>query len=55
MFWVFLLVAGGATTFAALGMYAVWFKVLIIVLLIAGFIILGLTGAILWRRTFLRK
>ena len=55
MFWIFLLIAGGAATFAALGMYAVWFKVLIIVLLITGFIILGLTGVILWRHVFLRK
>lgn len=52
MFWIFMLIAGGAATFAALGMYAVWFKVLVIALLAAGVIILGLTGALLWRRVF---
>ena len=52
MFWIFILIAGGAATFAALGMYAVWFKVLSIALLAAGIIILGLTGVLLWRRVF---
>lgn len=55
MFWVFMLIAGGAATFAALGMYAVWFKVLTIALLAAGIIIMGLTGALLWRRVFPKK
>jgi len=52
MFWIFILIAGGAAMFAALGMYAVWFKVLSIALLAAGVIILGLIGALLWRRVF---
>lgn len=52
MFWIFMVIAGGAAAFASLGMYAVWFKVLIIALLAAGITILGLIGALLWRRTF---
>lgn len=52
MFWIFMLIAGGAATFAALGMYAVWFKVLTIALLGAVVIIFGLTGGLLWRRLF---
>jgi len=52
MFWIFMLIAGGAATFTALGMYAVWFKVLTIALLAAGIVILGLIGALLWRRVF---
>ena len=52
MFWIFMLIAGGATTFAALGMYAVWFKVLTIALLAAMVIIIGLTGGLLWQRLF---
>lgn len=52
MFWILMLIAGGAATFAALGMYAVWFKVLTIALLAAVVIILGLTGGLLWRRLF---
>lgn len=52
MFWIFMLIAGGAATFATLGMYAVWFKVLTIALLAAVIIILGLTGGLLWRRLF---
>jgi hypothetical protein len=55
MFWIFMLIAGGAATFAALGMYAVWFKVLSIALLVGGVMILGLTGALLWRRVFLKQ
>lgn len=50
MFWVFMLIAGGAATFAALGMYAVWFKVLTIALLVAAIIILVLTAGLLLRR-----
>lgn len=52
MFWIFMLIAGGAATFAALGMYAVWFKVLIIALFAAMIIILGFAGGLLWRRVF---
>lgn len=52
MFWIFMLIAGGAATFAALGMYAVWFKILMIALMAAGIIILGLSGVLLWRRVF---
>lgn len=52
MFWIFMMLAGVAATFTALGMYAVWFKVLIVALMVAGLIILGLTGALLWRRVF---
>jgi len=52
VFWIFLLIAGGAATFAALGMYAVWFKVLTIALLVAVITILGLTGWLLWRSLF---
>jgi predicted membrane channel-forming protein YqfA (hemolysin III family) len=52
MFWIFMLIAGGAATFAALGMYSVWLKVMTITLLAAGIIILGLIGALLWRRVF---
>ena len=52
MFWIFMLIAGGAATFAALGMYAVWLKVLIVALLVAAIIILGLTGRLLWQRLF---
>ena len=52
MFWIFMLIAGGAATFAALGMYAVWFKVLTVALITAVIIILGLTGGLLWQRLF---
>lgn len=55
MFWVFVLIAGGAATFATLGMYSVWFKVLTMALMIAGLVILGLTGGLLWRRFYSRK
>ena len=50
MFWIFMLIAGVAAIFAVLGMYAVWFKVLTIALLVAMIIILVLTGRLLWRR-----
>lgn len=55
MFWIFMLIAGGAATFAALGMYTVWFKVLSVALLVAGLIILGLTGGLLWRSLFSKQ
>lgn len=55
MFWIFMLITGGAATFAALGMYAVWFKVLTITLLASALIILGLTGALMWRRIHLKR
>lgn len=52
MFWMFMLLAAGAATFSALGMYAVWFKVLTISLHTAAIIILGLSGVLIWRRLF---
>jgi len=52
MFWIFTLIAGGAATFAALGMYAVWFELLTAALQLAVIIILGLSGVLLWRRFF---
>lgn len=55
MFWIFMLIAGGAATFAVLGMYAVRFKVFSIALLAAVIIILGLTGGLLWRYLFPKK
>lgn len=55
MFWIFMLIAGGAATFATLGIYIVWFKVLSVALLVAGLIILGLTGGLLWRRLFSKQ
>lgn len=47
MFWIFILIAGGAATFA---MYIFWFKVLTAVLLMTAIIILGVTSWLLWRR-----
>lgn len=52
MFWIFMLIVGVAATFTTLGMYAVWFKVLLIVLVAAMLMIVALTGAIIWRRIF---
>jgi len=52
MFWIVMLIAGGAATLVALGMYSVWFKVLSVALLVATLIILGLTAGFLWRRLF---
>jgi hypothetical protein len=52
MFWIFMLIVGVAATFTALGMYAVWFKVLLIALVAAMLMIVALTGAIIWRRIF---
>lgn len=54
MVWIFVMFAGVAATFAALGMYAVWFKVLTMALLVAGLVIAGLVAAFLWRQ-FSRK
>jgi hypothetical protein len=50
-----MLIAGGAATFATLGIYTVWFKVLSVALLVAGLIILGLTSGLLWRRLFSKQ
>ena len=52
MFWIVMMIAGGAATFAALGMYVVWFKVLTMALLVAWSIILGFVGTLLWRSVF---
>ena len=52
MFLVFILIAGGAAIYAALGMYAVWFKVLAILFRVSAIIILALAGGVLWRRLF---
>ncbi len=52
MFWIFMLVVGVAATFTALGMYAVWAKVLMIALVAAMLMIVTLTGAMIWRRIF---
>lgn len=52
MFWIFVSIAGLAATFATLGMYAVWFKVLTIALLVAVIIIFGFIGGLLWRHLF---
>lgn len=49
MFWIFIIIAGGAATFSALGMYSVWFKLLATSLNIATIVILGLVGYLLWR------
>ena len=54
MVWIFVMFAGVAATFTALGMYAVWFKVLTLALLVAGLVIAGLVAAFLWRQ-FSRK
>ena len=50
MVWIFVMFAGVAATFTALGMYAVWFKVLTMALLVAGLVIAGLVSAFLWRQ-----
>lgn len=52
MIWILVLIVGAAATFIALGMYSVWFKVLSVALQVAGLVILGLTGTLLWRRLF---
>lgn len=52
MFWIFASLAAGAATFTVLGMYAVWYKVLMIALMIALLIISGLTGFILWKKVY---
>lgn len=55
MFWVLVLIVGVAATFIALGMYTVWFKVLSVALQVATFLVLGLTGTLLWRRLFKKR
>jgi len=52
MVWIFMLVVGAAATFTTLGMYAVWFKVLSIALLVAMVMIAGFTGVMVWNRFF---
>lgn len=52
MVWIFMMALGAAATFATLGMYAVWLKVLSIALAGAVVIIVALTGGLLWRRVF---
>lgn len=52
MFWIFLMITSAAGTFVALGMYAVWLRVLTIALMVSVFIVLGLTGGMLWKRLF---
>ena len=52
MFWIFAIIAAGAATFTTLGMYAVWFKVLTIALMMAALMIVGLAGFILWKNLF---
>lgn len=52
MIWIFMLALGAAATFATLGMYAVWLKVLSMALMAAVVIIVGLTGGLVWRRMF---
>lgn len=55
MFWIFMLIAGGAATFATLGVYSAWLKILTIALLVAVVVILGLAGGLLWQRLFPRQ
>lgn len=52
MFWIFMLIAGGAVTFMKLGMYLVLIKVLMIALAAAGLIIAALVVMMVWRRVF---
>lgn len=55
MFWIFMLIAGGAVAFMKLGMYLVLIKVLMIALAAAGLIISGLILLMLWRRAFSKQ
>lgn len=52
MFWIFMLIAGGAATFAALFIHVAWFKVLTIAFLLSAIMIYVTTGGLLWRRLF---
>lgn len=54
MIWIFMLVLGAAATFTALGMFAVWVKVLTFALMGATVIVLGLLVILLLRR-FIQK
>jgi hypothetical protein len=50
MVWIVVMFAGVAATFTALGMYAVWFKVLTVTLFVALVIIVGFIANHLWRQ-----
>lgn len=50
MFWIFMMIVGGAATFATLGMYSVWSKVLTMLLLAAILVIASLVAVLLWGR-----
>lgn len=55
MFWIILLVAGFALTFTTLGAYFVWFKMLLVGLKVALFVIGVLTLAFVWKRIFRKR